>query len=258
LGLLRPILVTEFAGAGLPGLPTAAAQMGNQKSALDWNYQHWATEIRKCNGVIIEVDNPFMEQLVRRVAIDLRVPWASARLLWKDRSRPYFPEGWENFACVVSSSSITAKPGVKLIWVNKDRSILEFLEGQLAVLEVGAKFVAGVSSRGVYGVESYEEGALQWTSQVAQFEAPNNPAAPSRGLRLELWPMPLSGGTLKITVNGDTVFNGTIPSDAVTMSLDRFVGQDKLTIALLTNAVTHYPNDPRELGVAIKELRLSK
>jgi hypothetical protein len=42
------------------------------------------------------------------------------------------------------------------------------------------------------------------------------------------------------------------------MSLDRFVGQDKLTIALLTNAVTHYPNDPRELGVAIKELRLSK
>jgi hypothetical protein len=213
LGLLRPILVTEFAGAGLPG---------------------------------------------RRVAIDLRVPWASARLLWKDRSRPYFPEGWENFACVVSSSSITAKPGVKLIWVNKDRSILEFLEGQLAVLEVGAKFVAGVSSRGVYGVESYEEGALQWTSQVAQFEAPNNPAAPSRGLRLELWPMPLSGGTLKITVNGDTVFNGTIPSDAVTMSLDRFVGQDKLTIALLTNAVTHYPNDPRELGVAIKELRLSK
>ena len=70
--------------------------------------------------------------------------------------------------------------------------------------------------------------------------------------------MPLSGGMLKITVNGDTVFNGTIPSDAVTMSLDRFVGHDKLTIALLTNAVTHYPNDPRELGVAIKELRLSK
>jgi hypothetical protein len=258
LGLLRPILVTEFAGAGLPGLPTAAAQMSNQKGALDWNYQRWATEIRKCNGIIIEVDNPFMEQLVRRVAIDLRVPWASARFLWKDPSRPYFPEGWENFACVVSSSSITAKPGVKLIWVNKDRSILEFLEGQLAVLEVGAKFVAGVSSRGVYGVESYKEGTLQWTSQAAQFEAPNNPAAPSRGLRLELWPMPLSGGTLKITVNGDTVFSGTIPSDAVTMSLDRFVGQDKLTIALLTNAVTHYPNDPRELGVAIKELRLSK
>ena len=259
LGLLRPILVTEFAGAGLPGLPTAAAQMRSQKAALDWNYRRWATEIRKCNGVIIEVDNPFMQQLVRRVAIDLGVPWASAGLSWPDRSRrPYFPEGWENFGCVVSASSTTAKPGVKLIWVSKDRSIFEYLEGQLAVLEIGAKFVPGVSSRGVYGLESYKDGTLQWTSQVAQFEAPNNPAAPSRSLRLELWPMPLSGNTLKITVNGDTAYHGTIPSNAITMSLDRSIAQDKLTIGLLTTAVTHYPNDPRELGIAIKELRLSK
>jgi len=253
------ILVTEFAGAGLPGLPTAAAQISNQKGALDWNYRRWATEIRKCNGVIIEVDNPFMQQLVRRGAIDLGVPWAGAGVPWPDQSRqPYFPEGWQNFGCVMSSSSITAKPGVKLISVSKDQSIFEYLEGQLPVLEIGAKFVPGVSSRGVYGLESYKDGTLQWTSQVAHFEAPNNPAAPSRSLRLELWQIPLSGDTLKITVNSDTVYHGTIPSNAVTMSLDRFVAQDKLTIELLTNAVTHYPNDPRELGIAIKELRLSK
>jgi hypothetical protein len=262
LGLLRPILVTEFAGAGLPGLPTAAAQMSNQKAEMDWNYQRWATEIRKCNGIIIEVDNPFIQQLVRRVAIDLGVPWASAGIPWPRRSDrswlPYFPEGWEDFDCVVSASSITAKPGLKLIWVSKDRSIFEYLEGQLAVLEIGAKFVSGVSSRGVYGVESYNEGTLRWTSQVAHFEAPNNPAAPSRSLRLELWPMPLSGDTLKITVNGDTVYHGAIPPKAVSMSLDGFLAQDKLTIELLASAVTHYPNDPRELGVAIKELRLSK
>jgi hypothetical protein len=259
LGLLRPILVTEFAGAGLPGLPTATAQMSNQKGALDWNYQRWATEIRKCNGIIIEVDNSFMQHLVRRLAIGVGVPWAGAGLPWPDRSsQAYFPEGWENFGCVVSSSSITAKPGVKLIWVSKDRSIFEYLEGQLRVLEVGAKFVPGVSSRGVYGLESYEDGTLQWTSQAAQFEAPNNPAVPTRSLRLELWPMPLSGGTLKITVNSETLYHGAIPSNAVTMSLDKFVAQDKLTIELLTNAVTHYPNDPRELGIAIKELRLSK
>jgi hypothetical protein len=259
LGLLRPILVTEFAGAGLPGLPTATAQMSNQKGALDWNYQRWATEIRKCNGIIIEVDNSFMQHLVRRLAIGVGVPWAGAGLPWPDRSsQAYFPEGWENFGCVVSSSSITAKPGVKLIWVSKDRSIFEYLEGQLRVLEVGAKFVPGVSSRGVYGLESYEDGTLQWMSQAAQFEAPNNPAVPTRSLRLELWPMPLSGGTLKITVNSETLYHGAIPSNAVTMSLDKFVAQDKLTIELLTNAVTHYPNDPRELGIAIKELRLSK
>jgi hypothetical protein len=169
-----------------------------------------------------------------------------------------FPEGWENFGCVVSASSITAKPGQKLIWVSKDRSIFEYIEGKLAVLEIGAKLVPGISSAGVYDLESYGDGTLRWTSQAAHFEVPNIPANPSRSLRLELWPMPLSSDTLKISVNGDTVYHGNIPSNAVTMSLDKFVAQDKLTIELLTTAVTHYPNDPRELGIAIKELRLGK
>jgi hypothetical protein len=259
LGLLRPILVTEFAGAGLPGLPTAATQMRDQKANLDWNYQRWATEIRGCNGVIIEVDNPFMQQLLRRVVVDLGTPWASAGLEWPDPSGlPHFPQGWENFGCEVSDSSITAKAGRKLIGVAKDRSIFEYLEGQLAVVEIGVKLIPGVSGRGVYDLESYQDGTLRWTSQIAHFEAPNNPAAPSRSLRLELWPMPLSSDTLKITVNGDTVYQAMMPSSALTMPLDKFAAQDKLTIELQTNAVTRYPNDPRAFGVAIKELRLSK
>jgi hypothetical protein len=259
LGFLRPILVTEFAGAGLPGLPTAAAQMNAQKAALDWNHQRWAAEMRKCNGVIIEVDNPFMQQLVRRVATDVGVPWASAGFPWPDSSsKPYFPDGWERFGCAVSASNIAAKPGLKLISVAADRSIIEYLEGQLGVLEIGPKFVPGVSARGVYGVEPYKDGNLQWTSQVAHFEAPNNPAVPSRSLRLELWPIPLAGDTLTMTINGDAVYRGPIPSNMVTMSLDKFVTQDKLTTELQTNAVTRYPNDPRELGIAIKEFRLGK
>jgi len=215
--------------------------------------------MRKCNGVIIEVDNPFMQQLVRRVAIDVGVPWASAGAPWSDRSgKPYFPEGWENFGCEVTASSIAAKPGRKLIWVAKDRSVFDYLEGQLSVLEIGAKFVPGVSSRGVYGLEPYQGATLQWTSQAGHFVAPNNPATPSRSLRLALWPMPLSANTLRITVNGDTVFRGTIPSDPLTIPLDTFAAQDKLTIELQTDAVTRYPNDPREFGVAVKQLRLGK
>jgi hypothetical protein len=260
LGLMRPILVTEFAGAGLPGLPTAAAQMRDQKATLDWNYRRWAAEIRGCNGVIIEVDNPFMGQLVRRVAIDLGMPWASAGLQWPDRRArlPHFPPGWESFGCEVSDSSITAKSGRKLIGVTTERSIFEYLDGRLAVLEIGVKSVPGVSNSGVYGLESYQGGTLRWTFQVARFEAPNNLAAPSRRLKLALWPMPLSSDMLKITVNGDTVYHAMIPSSAVTMSLDKFAAQDKLTIELQTNAVTRYPNDPREFGLAIKELRLGK
>ena len=67
--------------------------------------------------------------------------------------------------------------------------------------------------------------------------------------------MPLSGDTLKITVNGDTLYNGTIPSDALT-SLDNFGAQDKLSIELRTTAVTRFPSDPRAFGIAIRALRL--
>lgn len=259
LGVLRPILVTEFAGAGVPGLPTAAAQMNHQKAGLDWNYRRWTGEMRKCDGVIIEVDNPFMEQLVRRTAIGIGVPWAAASLPWPEpSSSSYFPAGWENFGCLVTATSIAAKPSQKLIWVGRDRSIFEYFEGRLAALEIGATLLPGVSRRGVYGVEPYKDGTLQWASPAARFEVPNNPASPSRSLQLALWPMPLSGDAMKITVNGDTVYQGTIPSDAITVPLDKFAAQDKLTIELQIDAVTRYPNDPREFGVAIKALRLSK
>ena len=126
------------------------------------------------------------------------------------------------------------------------------------MLEIGTKLAPGVSSSGAYGLESYRGGTLRWTSRVARFEVPNNPAAPSRNLRLELWPLPLSSGELKITVNGGTVYQGAIPSNALSVSLDSFVAQDKLSIELQTAAATRYANDPRELGIAIKALRLGK
>ena len=258
LGLLRPLLVTQFAGAGVPGLPTAAALVNNQKAGLDWNYQRWAAELKGCNGVYIAVENPFMMQLLRRAAAELRVPWASAALVWPGDNDPYLPEGWQNFGCFVSESSMPTRPYRKLIWVAKDRSTFEYLGGQLGVLEIGTKLAPGVSSDGAYGLESYMGDTLRWTSEVAHFEAPNNPAAPSMILRLELWPMPLSGNALKVTVNGETVYNGAIPADTLAVSLGGFVAQDKLSIEMQTNAITHFPNDPRALGVAVRTLRLGK
>ena len=70
--------------------------------------------------------------------------------------------------------------------------------------------------------------------------------------------MPLSSDALKITVNGGTVYHGPIPSNGLTIPLDSFSAQDKLKIELQTTAVTRYPNDPREFGIALKTLRLGK
>jgi hypothetical protein len=64
------------------------------QASPDWNYQRWAAELKGCNGVYIAVENPFMMQLLRRAAAELRVPWASAALVWPGDNDPYLPEGW--------------------------------------------------------------------------------------------------------------------------------------------------------------------
>jgi len=265
LGIMRPILVTELAGSNIPGLPTATTQVREQKDELDWNERRWARELRSCRGVFLALDHPIMLQLVRRVAVDLGLPWAaSIRPAWPEEGKgwssaePYLPNGWESFDCVASTSTLIAKPGQMLIWLSKDLSIFDFLKAPSAELEVGTKNVAGVLTRGLYGIESTARGPLQWASRVARFEVPNNPAAPARTLRLELWPMPLAAEMLKIMVDDAIVFDGAIPLSTVTVPLENFVMEDKLVIELKASAVTHYPRDSRDLGVAIKELQLSK
>jgi hypothetical protein len=234
--------------------------VSTQKTALDWNEKRWAAELQKCNGVYIEIDQPFMHQLVQLVATDLGLRWAASAIpnMLSGREQSYLPKGWESFDCIASTTSIIAKPGQTLLWLGKDRSIIEYFKAPTADLEFGTKYIPGVLSLGVYDFESTARGPLRWTSQLAHFEAPNNPAAPAKALLLDLWPMPLSADLLKISVNGDTIYNGVPPSSALTMPLNKFAAQDKLTIELQTSAVTHYPNDPRDLGVAIKKLRLRK
>lgn len=259
LGLLRPVLVSDFAGNELPGLPTAAAEMRARKATLDWDYTSWDPPLRKCSGIVVEVANPFMHQYARRVAFDLGIPWAAAATNWPDRSRlALWPDRWQDFECVATTSAQSAKPGQKLIWLDKDRSVLDYLGGQRADLEIGTRFVVGVSSAGVHGAEATAAGPLQWTSPAARFEVPNNLSSPARTLRLELWPMQIASERLKITVNGDTVYDDTIPASAVTIPLEGFAAQDKLAIELSTSGTTRYPNDPRDLGVAIRGLLLGK
>jgi hypothetical protein len=261
LGIMRPILVTQLAGSNLPGLPTASAHVREQKDAMDWNVRRWATELRNCHGVFLAIDNPSMLVLARRVAVDVGVKWAaSIKPVWSNEpsALPYLPDGWQDFDCVASTSPFAAKPGQTLIWVAADRSIFAYLKAPSADLEIGAKTVAGALTTGAYGIETTGRGPLQWTSQVARFEVPNNPAAPAKNLRLELWPMPLAAAALQITVNGAFIYDSAVPTGAVTMDLEKFAAQDKLAIELRASAVTHFPNDPRDLGVAIRELRLIK
>jgi hypothetical protein len=261
LGLLRPVLVTEWAGIGLPGLPGAAALVRAQKGNIDWDVRRWSAELRACRGVFLAIEDPVLLMLVRRVAVDIEVPWAAVHApVWpsEQSSRPYLPNGWEKFDCVASTSVLAAKESQTLIWLSKDRTIFDFLDGPTGELEIGTETPAGVVIDGLSVPENDAKGAMRWTFPVARVEVPNNPSAPASNLRLELRPMPLAADKLKILINGKIAYDNVIPIVPVTLPLAEFASDHSLAIELLPNSATHYPNDPRDLGVAIATLRLSK
>lgn len=260
LGVLRPLLVMQAVGAGIPGLPTAAVQVNAQKASLDWDYNRLSAEIRSCNGLVIDVANPMMHNLLRRLAAELRVPWAAPRIMsWPDRAgRAHFPEGFEKFDCLVASERLIANPGQRLISVATDRSSREFLDGKRNVLEVGTEAPPGIATRGLFGKEMTPGGALQWASPNARLEIPNKPVTPARTLKLELWPMPISGNEFLIKINGREVYKGVVPAGPLSFPLDQFARDEALLVELDTNAATRFPGDPRDLGFAIRELSVRR
>jgi hypothetical protein len=70
--------------------------------------------------------------------------------------------------------------------------------------------------------------------------------------------MPVSGDRIGIRVNGKEIFAGSAPQSSLSRSLDEFAGDETLRLEIETNAATHFPGDPRELGFAIRELSLRR
>ncbi|KYH02354.1 hypothetical protein SE91_31355 [Bradyrhizobium sp. DOA1] len=260
LGALRPLLVLQALGGGLPGLPTAAAQVNVQKGSLDWDYNRVSAELQSCNGVVIDVAHPMMNHVLRSLAADLGIAWASPNVFsWSGKTGwAYLPAGWDKFDCLASADRLSANPGQRLISVATDRSSRDYLDGRRDVLEIGTEAPPGIAIRGLFGKEATPGGALQWAAPSAHFDVPNNPSAPARTLRLALWPMPISGSEFLVKLNGHEVYRGSVPAEPLSFPLDAFAGEEKLAVELATNAITRFPGDPRDLGFAIRELSVRR
>ncbi|GMP05705.1 hypothetical protein [Bradyrhizobium sp. TM239] len=260
LGALRPLLVLQALGAGIPGLPTSAAQVNAQKASLDWDYNRLSAEFGSCNGIVIDVAHPMMNHVLRSLAADHGIAWASPNVfMWSGKTgRAYLPTGWDKFDCLASADRLTANPGQRLVSVATDRSSREFLEGRRDVLEIGVEVPPGIATRGLFGKESTPGGALRWASPAAYFDVPNKPSAPARTLRLALWPMPISGSEFLVKINGREIYRGSVPAGPLSFPLDELAGEETLTVELATNSVTRFPGDPRDLGFAIRELSVRR
>jgi hypothetical protein len=167
----------------------------------------------------------------------------------------YQPPGWEQADCIASDSASNLHAGRKVIWLVRDRAVLDFPQARSGAVEIAAEQHPGVIADGVYAVERTGLGALRWTSGHARFEVANAREAPVARLVLALWPMPLAADArLRLTVNDWTAFDGPVPAEPLTVPLDRFANAESLAIELETAPATRYPNDPRDLGAASREI----
>ena len=260
-GILRPAMAGSQGGAAMLGLPGSAQTVAGQKVGMDWQVDRWAALFRTCKGIILNVRHPFMNKLAQLVATDVGRPWASLHPIdWGYAVIPaYQPPGWEQADCIASDGVSDLQAGRRVIWLVSDRAAFDFLEARTGVLEIGVEQHPGVAAQGVYAIEKTMQGALRWTSGDARFEVANAPGAPATSLLLAFWPMPLStGARLRLTINGWTAFDGPVPNEPLTVPIGRFASQEWLTIELKTAPSTHYAGDPRDLGVALRVLRLEK
>lgn len=256
LGLARPFLV---AGHALPGLPTASAHVELQKASLDWDYQRIRAEVRTCKGLVIETSNPFMDNLLRRIAVESEIPWAAPKTLnWSSQTgQDHFPPGSEQFDCLASAGRLSAVDGKRIVDLAMEHTARDFLSGRRDSLQLGTETPSGVLTTGLYGVEKTPGGLLQWAGPKATLELPNRPS-PARSLQFQIWPMPVSGDRISIRINGKEIFAGSPSQSLLSRSLEEFSGDETLRLDIEINAATHFPGDPRELGFAIRELSLHR
>jgi hypothetical protein len=261
MGTLRPMMVADPSGATIPGLPGSAPAVEQQKAGMDWRVDRWVALFRSCKSIILNVNHPLMNKLAQLAATDIGLSWASVQpIRYPYAHIPVFqPPGWEQADCIAGDNVSDLQDGRRVIWLISDQSVLDFLEARSGVLELGVEGHPGITAEGLYGFEKTPQGSLRWTSGDARFEVANAGATPGMRLVLTLWPMPLSpDARLRLTINDWTAFEGLVPNEPLTVSLDRFANQRRLTIDLKTTPITRYPRDPRDLGVALRTLRLER
>lgn len=255
LGIARPIVSADPSGGGILGLPGAVVK--TQKSTYDWRHDKWGALMQDCARVAIDVNDEHLGRLVEIVATDRRVAWSSLQSGYTSMAnsrKPVRSELIDQADCLVTDYP-RAHDGKRLIWVG-DSTFGEYLAGTNRNLEIGVR--ASVKTIGLHPIETTQQNTpLRWTSGNASFTIPNNPADPARRLALALWDIRLdTPARLAVTVNGQSLYEGSIPIDPLDLPLERFAADQVLSIRLQVTPARRAPGDARELGVAIKHLQL--
>jgi hypothetical protein len=114
-------------------------------------------------------------------------------------------------------------------------------------------FLPFITASGFLDREEYDGGSFRWTSGTASVRVPLD-GAPPVGLRVELLGF-RGDARLTVAVDGQPVFEGTVPNGALLRDVPIRASGPSITIGL-TSDVFVPPGDGRQLGVCVKELTL--
>jgi hypothetical protein len=170
---------------------------------------------------------------------------------------PAPPPKVENLDCVIDDKYRDYPSQMTLINLSTDQRFQNFVHAGTGSLEVVVDPPNEAELFGIHPVEPYQGGLLRWTSAVARIELPIDPGHPPKSLVLTTWPVG-AGRPMKLAVNGSIIYDGPIPADSLPQHFQ--FGEMKGQSLTIEFAVEPLPADldPRNLGVAVRELLIMK
>jgi hypothetical protein len=261
-GLYRPVAAASPSGIHYASPRYPSGQVPQWKEDIRWNLQSWVPTLLSCERVSIDSDNYVVERYVQLLLEDLKLRSSSTLEITTQLGGGVTlgtPKQLPNPDCVITTMARSGREGARIIWLLKNVDVLEFLQGGRQSVELAVSR-SGVVVRGASEVEVTPRGPLRWTTGDAHFILPNDPARPARRLMVGVWDVRAPRvGAMEVLVNGRSLFAGPLPEGewAQAFSLEHVDSVAQLDVQI-RSATGRFSGDPRPLGIALREVRVSR
>lgn len=236
-GFQRVIAATNETGirAVRGGYPQYPAYL---KAQYDWTVPRWRVDLAGCRHVAVDVVDPHLERAVETVLNDLRIP------------TDFRTERKSDFA-LGTVVPATLRPSAADCTVSDQWK--PAAQTKLIYLSAGdhRDLLRRSVVTGLHPTEAWRDGILRWTDGNAQWSIPNEERITA--ISISLWADVIPPGTsVQVLVNGREISN-----QPVWRNVQRFaVEQDGSMTINIKSPTFRFPNDPRDLGIALKSVTI--
>jgi hypothetical protein len=250
---------TYAAVAGAYGVHYAAPYPidAGRKGLYVWDYDSLRRAFRNCARTSIDIDDRYLESFVKMVATDTGTRWSATRPIWgSDRMQRQV----ENPDCLISTqASDIAAVGPTLIWLRRDRRMLDFYRGVSNRLDAVPLMPWELQVQGIAIEESWHFGSA-WTDGHARLHIPNNPGIPAKELEIVIDAEHPPNAQITVLINDRVMAKDTLRMEQrwrQTIDLREFADAAWLDIGIDSDSFVP-KGDTRTRGVRINRLSLTK